>query len=214
VLAAACALAPAAHAAWGSIRDNNRAEVRPEPERRPQPAPHAEPAHVRVEPAPIRVEPGRVVERRREDIGAERGHAFFWWGFHPGMILSVLPVGWMHIPVGGIDYCYYDGVYYQPTPTGYAVIAPPVGAMVPALPDGAEPVTVGAITDYYVGGAFYQPQPNGFVVVPAPLGVIVSSLPPGAAPVTVNGAIYYVAGSTYYLPVMQGGATVYETAQP
>ena len=112
-------------------------------------------------------------------------------------------------------YYYYDGVYFQATTTGaYALMAPPVGVVVPQLPDGAEAIAVGPTTYYYAGGASYLPQPTGFAVVPAPLGVTVTGLPPGATPVVINGVIYYVAGANYFMPVMQAGVTVYVTARP
>jgi len=194
MLAALCALVPAARAGWGSVRASNRSEYRPEPVHR---------------------EAERVADRRRLDIEAERRHAFYWAGFQPGLAVGVLPPGYVQASVGATGYYYYNGVYFQPTTTGsYAVVAPPVGVIVPQLPDGADPVVVGPTTYYYAGGAFYVQQPTGFAVTPAPLGVTVTGLPPGAAPVTINGVVYFVAGSTYFLPVMQGGVTVYVTAHP
>jgi len=99
-------------------------------------------------------------------------------------------------------------------PFDYAVVAPPVGVIVPQLPSGAEAVADGDTTYYYAGGAFYAQEPNGFAVMPAPLGVVVTALPPGAAPVAVNGVLYYLAANVYYLPAMMGGVTVYTTAHP
>lgn len=193
-LAAACACVPAAQAGWSSVRSNNRVERRPEPVHR---------------------EAGRVQDRRRLDIEAERRHAFYWWGFRPGMAVGVLPAGNVQISVGPVGYYYYQGVYYQATTAGaYAVVAPPVGVIVPQLPDGAEAVQAGSVTYYYGGGAFYVQRPTGFEVVPAPLGVTVTGLPPDAAPVTINGVVYYLSGTTYLRPVMQGGVVVYVAARP
>ena len=89
-----------------------------------------------------------------------------------------------------------------------------MGAIVPQLPSGAEAIAVDSATYYYGGWAFYLQQPTGFAVMPAPLGVTVTMLPPGAAPVVIKGVLYYLANYVYYLPVMQGGVTVYVTAQP
>jgi len=157
----------------------------------------------------------RAQERRRLDIETERRHALYWAGFYPGMGVGVLPPGYVQVSVGGAGFYYYNGVYFQPTTTGaYAVVAPPLGVIVPQLPDGAEVVVVGSATYDYAAGTFYLQQPSGFAVVPAPLGVTVTGLPPGATPVTINGVVYFVAGTTYFLPVMQGGVTVYVTARP
>lgn len=193
-LAAACAFAPALRADWGSLRANNRGARGPQIQRGGRTG-------------------ERVLERRRLDIETERRHAFYWAGFYPGLAVGVLPPGYVQVSVGATGFYYYDGVYFRPTTTGsYAVVAPPLGVVVPQLPDGADAVVVGPTTYYYAGGAFYVQQPTGFAVVSAPLGVTVSGLPPGATPVAVNGMAYFVAGATYFRPVMQAGVTVYVTA--
>jgi len=185
-LAALVACSLALRADWGSIRANNRS-----------PSQWAKADH------------------RHVDIEAERHHAFYWSGFCAGMAVAVLPPGYVQVSAGGAGYYYYDGVYYQPTTSGnYAVVAPPVGAIVPQLPSGAETFAVGPATYYYAGGAFYVQQPTRFAVMPAPFGVNVTMLLPGAAPVVINGVLYYLANYVYYLPVMQGGVTVYVTAHP
>jgi len=197
-----------AKAGWGSIRANNHETQRPETRetRRPEtresraPAPREERRPVvteqrRVEPEPIIHPTERSEDYRRWDVEPERRHAFYWWGYHPGMALAALPALCVQVSVGPVGFYYYDGVFFQPTPAGsYTVVARPAGVVVPQLPDGAETVDVGGTIYYYAGGAFYVQQPNGFAVVPAPLGVTVTGLPPGAAPVTINGALYYVSG--------------------
>src|SRR5208282_5083439 len=136
VLAAACVWTPGAQAGRGSLRASNRSDHRPEPAR-------------------VHQEDARVLERRRQDIEAERRHAFYWSGFRPGMVITVLPLGYVPLMVGATTYDYYDGVYFQPTPAGtMAVVAPPVGAIVSQLPDGAETFVVGTATYYYAGGGF------------------------------------------------------------
>jgi hypothetical protein len=185
------ALCPTLRADWGSLRANNRSQAR-----------RTEVAH-------------HEAERRHVDIEQERHYAFYWSGFSPGMVVGVLPPGYVQASVGAAGFYYYDGVYYQPTTEGnYAVVAPPLGVIVPQLPSGAETNAVGPTTYYYAAGAFYVQQPSGFAVTPAPLGVTVTMLPPGAAPAVVNGVLYYLADNVYYSPVMQGGVTVYVTAHP
>jgi hypothetical protein len=157
----------------------------------------------------------RVIrERRHLDLDGDRRQAFHWRHFHPGMIVDVLPFGYVPIYVGGVTYFYYQGVFYEPATSGYVVVAPPVGLIVPTLPPGAEAIVAGGSLYYYAAGIFYVPHPKGYQVVPAPLGVTVSFLPLDAVPVTVNGRFYYQARGVYYLPVMQDGVTVYLTAQP
>jgi hypothetical protein len=238
LLAVAAITAPAAQ--WGSIQANNRSESRPRIEPRDEragfaPGREAEAAH-RPEEHPV-PEPGRPAEgwdhraprveaprahefeqaahdRRHLDIEGERRQAFFWSGLRAGMNFGVLPSGYLSLSIGGQPCYYYQGVYYEPGPSGYVVVAPPLGAVVPELPPGAETMAVGPTVCYYAGGAFYVQDPQGFRVVQPPLGVIVPDLPPGAAAVNVGGTLYYQANGAYFLPVMQNGVAMYETAQP
>jgi hypothetical protein len=185
-LAALLAFCPALRADWGSVRANNRADR-------------------------------GVREPRHADIEEEGHFACYWSGFQLGMTLNVLPPGFVQVSVGSTGYYYYDGVYFQAIASlasGYAVVAPPVGVIVPQLPSGAEQIASGNAAYYYAGGAFYLQQPTGFQVMPAPVGVVVTTLPSGATPVAVKGVLYYQATNGYYLPAMMGGVTVYTTAQP
>jgi len=219
---------PRAVAAWSSIRANNRSpsevrggerrsEVQGRPaENRPNVTRPAEIERGREREAGRRVEiEHHERERRRLDIGRERASAYFWSGYRPGLIISSLPPGSVPIEVGPNPYYYYQGVYYENSPSGYVVATPPVGAAVGSLPPGAEAVAAGPNVYYYAGGSFYLPQPQGgFTVAPPPLGVTVNELPPGAVPITINGVLYYEAEGAYFLPVMEEGTTVYTTVQP
>jgi len=177
---------------------------------------HVELPHVSHE---AEIERGREFERRdhdvrRWDIHEDGHHAYWWWGFHPGFSVSILPQGYIQVPVGGVPYYYYEGTYYETAPSGgYVVAAPPIGGIVPELPPGYETIVAGGTVYYYAGGAYYVQQPQGFLVVAPPLGVTVSTLPQGAVPTVINGMQYYQFGSIYYLPVMQGGVTVYTTVR-
>jgi hypothetical protein len=158
--------------------------------------------------------PPVVHETRHWDIDEDRHHSYFWFGFHPGMVIGTLPLGYSQVYVGGNPYYYDQGVYYQPGSSGYVVVNPPVGALVAQLPPGAEAIQVGPTVYYYVAGAFYVQQPQGYAVVAPPLGITVGELPPAATQVVVNGRVYYQADGAYFQPVMQNGVTVYMTAQP
>ena len=219
LVAAVGGFAPSLQAQWGSVRSSNRERKEPaqvqhqvQAQRRENEQVRHEEEHGRVEHAPV---PARVYAPGHEDFEAERRHGYYWGGFRPGVTIGVLPQGYIQLSTGGLGYYYYDGVYFRPTPDGpYAVVAPPVGVVVPQLPDGAQLVVAGGASFYYAGGAFYLPQPGGFAVVPAPLGAMVNSLPPWATAVTINGRIYYMADNTYFMPVMVGGVTAYVTARP
>ena len=234
---------PMARGAWGSIRANNRSAIESHPGSRPAPEisrGRVEPARPtperpRVEPQREReVERGRQMERGREiegerreafehearerrhlDIDADRHHLYYWSGFAPGAVIGTLPLGYAPLYVGATPYYYYQGVYYQNSPSGYVVVTPPTGATVAELPPGAESIPVGNVMYYYAGGAFYVQQPQGgFMVVAPPMGITVDSLPDGASPVNINGVLYYQANGAYFLPEMQGGVTVYQSVRP
>lgn len=99
---------------------------------------------------------------------------------HSPAYLAVAPVHAVAVMVDGVRYLYDAGIFYHKRPAGYAVVAAPVGAMVPALPP-AHTVTVVDGTTYYVhGGTYYLPAHPGYVVAAPPVVV-------QAAPVTSQG---------------------------
>lgn len=230
-------------ATWGSIHGNNRSEPQEHGGRVTAPAVsprgrETEPAR-RSAVEPNRGRPAEIInnreregaqrgieaerhdrledamrERRSWGIDDERRHSYFWFDHHPGMVLNVLPPAYSQIYVGGNPYYYDQGVYYQPAPSGYVVVTPPLGALVAQLPPGAEAIPYGPTVYYYGAGAFYVQNPQGFMVVEPPPGIAVTELPPNAQQVMMNGILYYQADGIYFLPQMQNGVTVYVTARP
>jgi hypothetical protein len=229
-------------ATWDSIHGNNRNE--PQEHRARATTPAASPRGRETEPArrpavePNRGRPAEIGreretqvqrggegerheqledslrERRNWGIDDERRHSYFWFGYHPGMVLNVLPQAYSQINVGGNPYYYDQGVYYQQATSGYVVVTPPVGAIVAQLPPGSETIPYGPTVYYYGAGAFYVQNPQGFIVVEPPPGLAVTEPPPNAQQVMMNGVLYYQADGVYFLPQMQNGVTVYVTARP
>jgi hypothetical protein len=152
-----------------------------------------------------------AADRRRSDVDEDRRQSFFWSDFHPGMRTDRLPEGCHRVNFHNHPYFYFEGVYYDSQPWGYAIIAPPIGVVVPELPPGAEIMVVGGTVYYYAGGVFYIQQPGGFGVVAAPIGVDVAVLPPNATTAVVNGMVYYQADGTWYQPIMLNGVASYVT---
>ena len=153
-------------------------------------------------------------ERRHFDFDGDRHRAYHWYGYRPGMIITTLPPAYVPIYVSGVPYYYDQGVYYKSGPSGYVVVNPPLGAVVPEPPPGAEPIVVGSVVYYYANGAFYLAEPDGYHVVTPPPGVTVSELPPDVTAVIINGMQYYQADGAYFMPFIQNGVTVYTTVQP
>ncbi len=71
---------------------------------------------------------------------------------------------------GGVSYAYYGGAYYQPASTGYVVVEPPPGAIVPTLPPGSTAATVNGQTYFVYNGTYYRPVlvngATGYQIVP------------------------------------------------
>jgi hypothetical protein len=93
--------------------------------------------------------------------------------FHPiGFSLTILPVGYVRIIVGGLPYYYYDGMYYRYISNAYVVVRPPIGAVVHVLPVGFVAFTLGAFTYYYINETYYvwDEDEEAYVVVEKPPG--------------------------------------------
>ncbi len=70
----------------------------------------------------------RVAPRQRDMMAWDRPGNF--WGDHPhyyGYRIHNRPPQWRHISHWGIDYYYYNGVYYRPYGGYYVVCRPPFG---------------------------------------------------------------------------------------
>ncbi len=89
---------------------------------------------------------------------------------HPryGMRIEVISNDYVPVIVSGANYYYYDGLYYAPTANGYVIIAPPVGAIVPAIPPEYRPVIINGRTYYTDSGVYYVYTRYGYRVVMPP----------------------------------------------
>ncbi|MBU1002344.1 MAG: hypothetical protein KKE73_07445 [Proteobacteria bacterium] len=105
---------------------------------------------------------------------------------HPGPgYRAALPGNCLTIMVGGVRYFYGGGIFYHRGSHGYAVVAAPMGAMIPILPPGHSMVVVAGATYYVHSGVYYLASPPGYVVVPSPLVVQPAPAPQmQAAPAT------------------------------
>ena len=70
----------------------------------------------------------RVPPRQRDPMAWDRPGSF--WGDHPhyyGYRISTPPPTWRRISHWGIDYYYYNGIYYRPFGGSYVICRPPFG---------------------------------------------------------------------------------------
>lgn len=81
-----------------------------------------------------------------------------------------LPVGVVTVNVGPRAYWYGGGAFYTSAPSGYQVIAPPIGAVVAQLPPGAAMQYINGYTYATAEGSwfFWDANQNAWVVVNAP----------------------------------------------
>jgi Family of unknown function (DUF6515) len=208
--------APAARAvvvdrtSHGSVRHVDTHVVQRPVQVRPEPARTVE-VHPNVAPRTVVAPRHEVVVHRDVEADVHRRH--FWDDFAYGHRFRVLPAGFLTLQVGGVPYCYSDGIYYQQAADGYQEVYPPVGAEVPEPPDGAIEIDGGGgQVYYYAGGAFYEQQADGsYAIVPTPIGIIVPELPPGAVQISINGSIAYQFNGVDYEPVFVDGVTQYQT---
>ena len=147
---------------------------------------------------------------RRDDRWDDRHHHRHHHYHRHGHVVVDLPHGHIAVAVGGTRYHYYGGVYYRSGPSGFVVVAAPVGAVIVTLPVGYTTVYVGEAPYYYYSGSYYIWRPGiGYVVVGTPIGATVAYLPDGYTTVYVGGVRYYQFGGVHYRPYYRNGATVY-----
>lgn len=93
-----------------------------------------------------------------------------------------LPWGCAPIRVANALYYYLEGTFYQPTPSGYVMIAPPRGAVIPLLPERHKVIVYENTDYYYYNSAYYIKEPRGYTVVTPPPSVVSSNAPAVEAP--------------------------------
>ena len=70
----------------------------------------------------------RIPPRERDFLEYSRPSHF--WGYHPhyyGYRVNYLPPRFRRLRYWGVDYCFYDGIYYRPFADYYIVCRPPFG---------------------------------------------------------------------------------------
>jgi hypothetical protein len=158
------------------------------------PPPAATPRHGEGPPQG-RPEPAGPRERHP---GPPRGEPQRWWdGAHghgryypaPGYPVRTVPSHSRVVVWAGINYNFYDGVWYAPGSYGFAVVRPPIGIVIHDLPAFRTAVVVGGLTYFYLNGVYYRERPEGgYEVVPTPVDPAAGTGAPG--PVTDKLYVY------------------------
>lgn len=106
------------------------------------------------------------------------GHHYYYSPHYAphGRIVHSLPRGYMRLIIGGLEYFYWEGMFYRMMPDREYVIVPaPAGAVVNMLPPGPQPVMVDGTTYYNINGVTYIYTPQGYQVVPQPKKIIINN---------------------------------------
>jgi hypothetical protein len=110
--------------------------------------------------------PGGRVESRWYD-GAH-GHGRYYPT--PGWRVRTLPAHPHTVIWAGVNYAFWDGVWYSPGAGGYVVVRPPYGVVVTGLPAFRTLVTIGGLSYFYLNGVYYRQQAEDrYEVVPTPV---------------------------------------------
>lgn len=100
----------------------------------------------------------------------------------PGWNVRSLPRHSHTVVWGGVNYGFYDGVWYSPGPRGYVVVRPPFGIVVRDLPLFRTVVMVGGLNYLYANGVYYREVGDGgYEVVPPPVAADVTAASNAAA---------------------------------
>ena len=137
------------------------ADVRPHSQRQ------APVKHWKTSPSPHnpRVEPRF---NRHHEAPAQAPSSSYRHYYTPGHRVQPLPYGSSRIFVNAAEYFFFDGYFYQPSLSGYVIVAAPIGAIVASLPRLHHVLHWRGQPYYVVGNTFYRRHPRGYIVVPNP----------------------------------------------
>ena len=147
----------------------------------------------------------RRVERR--EIQRERFHTDHWVFDHRfnhnhyypqfGYSVPVLPGGHIALTFRGNPFFFHSGVWYRRGGSGFVVVRPPVGIIVPILPPAYSTVVRG-VPYYYANDAYYVEAPGGYAVAEPPAGVDEAAAAPAASPPQAGPSGAPSASATWY----------------
>lgn len=101
-----------------------------------------------------------------EDAWAWRSPPPAYWA---GPRYRSLPRDFRMVRRDRVPFYFYSGRYYRRGPSGFHLVAPPIGIVVPFLPLGYVTFVVGGVTYYDVNGVYYTRVPEGYCVVESPV---------------------------------------------
>ncbi len=118
----------------------------------------------------------------------------------------------------GLDYYYYDGIYYRHHPYGgYYICRPPLGAIFArdvldaVITAVVFKTALNAVSNcYYSDGVYYQRVNDQYNVIEAPVGALITQLPSDYQEVIIGGETYYKVDETLYRVTVYDGQSYFE----
>jgi hypothetical protein len=107
-----------------------------------------------------------------DHAGHHGTHQYYRYHDHPHFgvhVAAFYPNEYYSVGVGGRNYYYDDGVYYNNVGGDYVVVSPPAGALVTTIPSDFHPLVINGTTYYTDNGVYYAYTSSGYQVVPAPV---------------------------------------------
>jgi len=92
-----------------------------------------------------------------------------------GRVMERLPGDYIRLIMGGLEYYYWEGMFYRMMAGRYMVVQAPIGAVVTAIPQGIQPVIVDGVAYYNINGVTYMQTTYGYQVVPQPKTVVIKN---------------------------------------
>jgi hypothetical protein len=123
-----------------------------------------------------------------------------------GYSVTVLPSGNLTLGFGSRRFFFQAGVWYEPTPVGFAVVQPPIGIITPVLPPDYSTIWVAGVPYYYANETYYAAAQGGYTVVNPPAAGTYTEAPPAPPPTSApapqpsSGTWYYCASTNSYYP--------------
>ena len=118
----------------------------------------------------------------RDDHGRDWGHDEHHGGYSRhyvpyGREVHSLDRGFVRLFIGGMEYFFWEGMYYRHMNDRYVVVQAPIGAVVTTIPPEAQMVVVDGVPYYTVNGVTYVSTTYGYQVVPPPKVIVIRTEP-------------------------------------
>jgi hypothetical protein len=145
------------------------------------------------------------------------GRAFPFWHFSVlprlGANFLFLPPLSMRFMMGGLEFFFYNGIYYRNINGQYSVVPAPIGFRASVLPKDCFQFYMGKIPYYYYYGAYYTLINGKYEVVPAPVGAEVPGIPEGYKKIEAEGQTCYLFNGVKYKQIISDGQTWYQVIE-